>query len=143
MPDHDGLFEVKLLAEEGEVVGEELHGVIVMRLVALSVPAQIDGHDRVTRLREMLELRREERVVAAPAMHQEDRPLGAFGLLVEERHPIPPQRFHAVASARRLRSISCQIMGVKMSCMASGIFAPGQTMVFGRDMKEEGSIDRR
>ena len=42
-----------------------------------------------------------------------------------------------------LRSISCQIMGVKISCIASGILLPGQTMVFARDMKESGNIDRR
>ena len=30
-----------------------------------------------------------------------------------------------------------------MSCIASGILLPGQTMMFGRDMKESGNIDRR
>ncbi len=143
MPDHDRSIQVKLLAEKGEVVGEPLHGVALMRLVAFSVPAQIDGHDAMARPREMRKLRREERVVAAPAMHQQDRPLRALRLLEEERDAVPPQRRHAPASAWRLRSISRQIIGVKMSCMASGILAPGQTMVFGRDMNELGSIDRR
>jgi hypothetical protein len=45
--------------------------------------------------------------------------------------------------ARFLRSISCHIMGVNISCIASGILLPGQTMVFGRDMKEAGNIDSR
>jgi hypothetical protein len=42
--------------------------------------------------------------------------------------------------ARLLRSIKRQIMGVKISCIASGILLPGQTMVFGRDIKEAGII---
>ena len=37
-----------------------------------------------------------------------------------------PERYH---SARRLRSISCRIIGVKINCMASGIFEPGQAGV--------------
>ena len=45
--------------------------------------------------------------------------------------------------ARRLRSIRCQIMGVKMSCIASGILLPGQTIVLARDIKEFGNIERR
>ena len=64
-------------------------------------------------------------------------------VLEKDRDAGPPQQCHAPASACRLRSISRQIIGVKMSCMASGIFAPGQTMVFGRDMNESGSIDSR
>jgi hypothetical protein len=34
-------------------------------------------------------------------------------------------------------------MGVKMSCIASGILLPGQTIVFARDMNESGNIDIR
>jgi len=30
-----------------------------------------------------------------------------------------------------------------MSCIASGIFLPGQIMLLARDMKESGNIDRR
>lgn len=41
--DNARLFELKLAAEEGEIVGEELHGVLRVRLVALSMPAEIDG----------------------------------------------------------------------------------------------------
>lgn len=40
-------------------------------------------------------------------------------------------------------SISRQIIGVRISCMASSIFPPGQTMVFGRDMNESCSMDSR
>jgi hypothetical protein len=50
---------------------------------------------------------------------------------------------HDLHEVRLLRSISCQIMGVNISCIASGILLPGQTMVFGRDMNEAGNIDRR
>jgi hypothetical protein len=48
-----------------------------------------------------------------------------------------------IHEARFLRSIKCQIMGVKMSCIASGILLPGQTIVLARDMNESGNIDRR
>jgi hypothetical protein len=48
-----------------------------------------------------------------------------------------------IHEARPLRSIRCQIMGVKMSCIASGILLPGQTIVLARDIKESGNIDRR
>ena len=47
-----------------------------------------------------------------------------------------------IHEARFLRSIKCQIMGVKMSCIASGILLPGQTIVLARDMNESGNIDR-
>ena len=48
-----------------------------------------------------------------------------------------------IHEARPLQSIRCHIMGVKISCIASGILLPGQTIVFGRDMKEFGIIDMR
>ena len=34
-------------------------------------------------------------------------------------------------------------MGVKISCIASGILLPGQTTVLARDIKESGNIDMR
>ncbi len=40
-------------------------------------------------------------------------------------------------------SMSRQIIGVKMSCMARSIFPPGHTIVLGRDMNESCSIDSR
>jgi len=45
--------------------------------------------------------------------------------------------------ARRFRSMSCRIIGVKMSCIASSILPPGTTIEFGRDMKESCSIESR
>ncbi len=45
--------------------------------------------------------------------------------------------------ARRLTSMSFKIMGVRMSCMASSIFPPGATMMFGRDMNESWIMDSR
>ena len=44
---------------------------------------------------------------------------------------------------RFFRSISSQIIGVKMSCIARGILLPGQIMVFARDMKDCGNTDNR
>ena len=59
--------------------------------------------------------------------------------------------YHAVAvaaaldigQARRRACISRRMSGVKISCIASSIFPPGTTMMFGRDMKESCSIDSR
>ena len=49
----------------------------------------------------------------------------------------------AGGQARRRVSISRRISGVKISCIASSIFPPGTTMMFGRDMNESCSIDSR
>jgi hypothetical protein len=84
VPDDDGLGEAELAAQKGEVVGEELHGVSVMRLVALPMSAQIRRHDSVAMPREMLEFRGEEAVIAAPAVNEQDRRLLAFRFLVEQ-----------------------------------------------------------
>ncbi len=45
--------------------------------------------------------------------------------------------------ALRLVSRSLRIMGVRMSCIASSIFPPGTTMMFGRDMNESWIIESR
>ena len=37
--------------------------------------------------------------------------------------------------ARRFLSMSCRIIGVRMSCMARSSLLPGMTMEFARDMK--------
>src|SRR5262249_45382759 len=47
------------------------------------------------------------------------------------------------ASVSFRHSMSLQIMGVKMSCMARSILPPGQTMVLARDMKESCSMESR
>jgi Polyphosphate kinase N-terminal domain len=47
------------------------------------------------------------------------------------------------AQAWRCAAISRRMSGVKISCMASSIFPPGTTMMFGRDMNESCSIDSR
>jgi len=49
----------------------------------------------------------------------------------------------AGAQAWRRAAISRRMSGVKISCMASSIFPPGTTMMFGRDMNESCSIDSR
>ena len=45
--------------------------------------------------------------------------------------------------ARRLRSISRRISGVRINCIASPILPPGATMLLGRDIDEPSSIDSR
>jgi hypothetical protein len=49
----------------------------------------------------------------------------------------------AGCQARRRASIRRRMSGVKISCIASSIFPPGTTMMFGRDMNESCSIDSR
>ena len=49
----------------------------------------------------------------------------------------------ADAQAWRRTAISRRMSGVKISCIASSIFPPGTTMMFGRDMNESCSIDSR
>ena len=48
---------------------------------------------------------------------------------------------HAVL--RRLRSTSCRISGVKMSCIARSSLLPGTTIELARDMKASWIIDSR
>ena len=43
----------------------------------------------------------------------------------------------------RRASMMRRIIGVRMSCIASSIFPPGTTMMFGRDMNESGIIESR
>jgi hypothetical protein len=50
---------------------------------------------------------------------------------------------YAFSNALFRRSISRQINGVKISCMASSILPPGTTMVFARDMNESWIMLRR
>jgi hypothetical protein len=66
--DHHRLGELKPLAHPGQIVGEDLHRVALVRLVALAVPAQVGRYDTVALLCKMLELGREVCVVAAPPM---------------------------------------------------------------------------
>ena len=49
----------------------------------------------------------------------------------------------ADVQAWRRAAISRSMSGVKISCIASSIFPPGTTMMFGRDMNESCSIDSR
>ena len=49
----------------------------------------------------------------------------------------------APQDTRRLRSISCRMSGVRMSCMARSSLLPGTTMELARDMKESWIIDSR
>ena len=51
-----------------------------------------------------------------------------------------PDRAVQAQAALRLRLTSWRIIGVKMTCMASGILPPGTTMLLGRDMNEPWSM---
>jgi hypothetical protein len=85
MPDHHRLLDSDPMAGPGEVVGEELYRVVLLRLVASAVPTQVHRHDAVSPAREALELGREVGVVAAPSVDKHDGRLPFAGLLVEQR----------------------------------------------------------
>ena len=53
--------------------------------------------------------------------------------------PVPAECFYS----RRFRSIKRKIIGVKINCMASPIFPPGITKVFGRVIQERSIIESR
>ena len=66
-----GLPPIPARLREGcQIIGEELHRIVLVRFVAPSVSAQLHGHDAVAPLGEVLELGREVGVVAAPAVRQ-------------------------------------------------------------------------
>jgi hypothetical protein len=94
VPDHHRLFEPEPLAHPRKIVGEDLHRVRLVRLVAPSVPAQVHGHDTATCLCEVVELGPEVGVVAAPAVHQQDGRLP----LPLPRRTRPPRRAPTASS---------------------------------------------
>lgn len=63
-------------------------------------------------------------------------PAGAHPLCAA---PVPAERFYS----RRFLSIKRKIIGVKINCMASPIFPPGITKVFGRVIQERSIIESR
>src|SRR5262245_40298134 len=98
MADHHRPRDPQPLAEPGQVVGEPVHGVVLLRLVAGPVAAEIDRHHTV-RAREIRYLRREIRVVAAPAVDQDQWRVARAQLLVGESNPVAHEPFHAEALA--------------------------------------------
>ncbi len=76
-------------------------------------------HPRMAALRRLHRVHRERSQRIGHRLHV----ASPLGRLVLHGHP-----------ARRLRSISCRIIGVRISCIARLILPPGTTMMFGRDM---------
>src|SRR6476620_12331591 len=68
------------------------------------------------------------------------RPRDATAARVKRERVLGRQKTY---EARFFRSISSQIIGVTMSCIAMGLLLPGKIMVFARDMKDCGNTDRR
>ena len=77
-PTTTGLLDPDRRAEPREVVGEVRDRVAVLGAVALTAPAQVERRDGV-RPREVVELRLERSVVAAPAGDEEQLRLAAPG----------------------------------------------------------------
>src|SRR5689334_597797 len=83
MPDHDRPFEGERAAEPREVVGVRGDSVGLLGLVTAAIPAQVHSDDLV-RTAEVCEPRRHEGVIAAPAVHEQERRLAAACLLIEQ-----------------------------------------------------------
>ena len=94
MPDEYSGLDAELLTEPGQVVRESGDRVLLARLVALAVSAQIDVDDTMIR-RQVTELRCQERMIAGPAVDQHDRGVALSTLLVRQRHAIARQFLHS------------------------------------------------
>jgi hypothetical protein len=70
VPNYHRLLNPDSLADPSEVVGEELHRVALLGLVASAMPTKVYRHDAVAPAGEVLELGDEVGVVAAPSMDQ-------------------------------------------------------------------------
>jgi hypothetical protein len=92
--DHRSL-ETQVGGEPGQIIREDLHRVGALRLVALPVPAEVDRDDGVPKAAEEVELGREIRVIAAPAVDQDHGRLRTFGPLVPETDTVSLERLHA------------------------------------------------
>src|ERR687889_637054 len=108
VPDDHRLGELEVLAHPCQIVGEVLHRIALVGLIALAVPAQIHGHDAVAPFGEVLELWGEVGVIAAPPVHQQDRRLPLPRLLVAQGHAVALQLPHVKCSSHPVRGCSSQ-----------------------------------
>src|SRR5919107_4435321 len=106
VPDDHRLGELEVLAHPCQIVGEVLHRIALVGLIALAVPAQIHGHDAVAPFGEVLELWGEVGVIAAPPVHQQDRRLPLPRLLVAQGHAVALQLPHVKCSSHPVRGCS-------------------------------------
>lgn len=67
--------------------------------------------------------------------HDVDAGGAAFALVGQDLSGFADGAIFQAGRAAWRCSIIFQIIGVRISCMASGILPPGMTMVLGRDMK--------
>jgi hypothetical protein len=68
--DRHGLAEAQLLDDLRDIAGVGRDWIRAVRLVALSMPAQINGHNPIPP-RKVLGLRAEERAIAGPTVHED------------------------------------------------------------------------
>ena len=81
MPDGNGLTQAQVLDHIGDIVRVRPDRILPLRLVALSVSAQVDGHDPVP-LGEVRGLRSEERAIARPPVHEHEGRLARASVLI-------------------------------------------------------------
>jgi hypothetical protein len=95
VPDNHRFLQADPYAQPCLIVGEELHSVALLWLVALAVAAQVHGHDAVASAREVFKLRRKVGVIAPYSVDQQDGRLITLRFLVEQSRPVSTQRPHA------------------------------------------------
>src|ERR1700730_6466276 len=92
-----GLTKAQLLDDASNIVGVGRDRARALRLVTLAVPAQVNRHDPVPP-RKMLGLRREERAIAAPSVHEDKGGLAGTAILKGQLGPLMNDCRHDLAS---------------------------------------------
>ena len=90
---HDRLDDAELVTQPRQIVGEPGHRVLLHRLIAGAMATQIDRNDTMGPT-EVVELRRQVRMVPIPAVHQQQRRSAAPGFRIRERDTITPKSLH-------------------------------------------------
>ena len=93
MADDDGVLHPEFFQAPGDVAGEQPHRIAPGRGVARAMPAQVECDHAPAGLCEMLKLRFEKAMVAAPAMYQRDRITAVATIPAGQLRPVAIKRF--------------------------------------------------
>src|SRR5262245_40802643 len=97
-----------MLTEPGDFLGKASDRVVVRGLVASPVAGEVGG-DHAMRGGQVLDLRRQIRVIAAPAVHEERRRATGAGVDVKEQTAARGEARHRWTSARQSRTVSAEV----------------------------------
>src|SRR5271166_6656563 len=96
MSDSHALAEAQLVDDVRDIVGVGRDRVRAVRLVALAMPAQVNGHDPMPP-REMVDLRGEERAVASPAVYEDKGGSSRAAILKGQLDAVAYNRCHTAS----------------------------------------------